>query len=132
MAAPPYRLVLMDIQMSILDGYAATHKIRKDARFDVLPIITMTANAMAGDRDKALAAGMNAHVAKPIDVVELFEVLGRWVQVPQARRSLVPQAVHDAESARENLSGLPPLPSVDTRAGLARIGGKVTVYRKIL
>jgi HPt (histidine-containing phosphotransfer) domain-containing protein len=92
----------------------------------------MTANAMAGDREKALAAGLNAHVVKPIDVAELFEVLGRWVQVPQARRSPEFQAVHEAESAREDLSGLPALPSVDTQAGMARIGGKVTVYRKIL
>jgi CheY-like chemotaxis protein len=125
--------VLMDIQMPVLDGYAATGEIRKDARFEALPIIAMTANAMAGDRDKALEAGMNDHVAKPIDVAELFEVLGRWVQVPEERRSPAPQAVEDSEATTaEDASTLPALPGVDTSSGLARVGGKVSVYRKIL
>ena len=124
--------VFMDIQMPVLDGYAATGEIRKDARFNALPIIAMTANAMAGDRDKALAAGMNDHVAKPIDVVELFEVLGRWVQVPEARRSSEPPAVEGPQTAPEEASSLPVLPGVDTQSGLARVGGKVAVYRKIL
>ena len=64
--------VLMDIQMPVMDGYAGSRKIRKDGRFGALPVIAMTANAMAGDQEKALEAGMNDHVAKPIDVVEFF------------------------------------------------------------
>jgi len=124
--------VLMDIQMPVMDGYAATGEIRKDARFEALPVIAMTANAMAGDRDKALAAGMNDHVAKPIDVAELFAVLCRRLQVPEARRAAEPEAVDVPEATAEEASSLPALPGLDTRSGLARVGGKVSVYRKIL
>ena len=115
-----------------MDGYAATQEIRKDARFETLPIIAMTANAMAGDRDKALAAGMNDHVAKPIDVAELFQVLGRWVQILEGRRPSTLQVVIEGEAAAEEAASLSVLPGVDTQSGLARVGGKVTVYRKIL
>jgi CheY-like chemotaxis protein len=125
--------VLMDIQMPVMDGYAATLEIRKDARFEALPVIAMTASAMAADRDKALAAGMNDHVAKPIDVGELFGVLGRWIQqVPDTRRVADPQSVDLYESTAAETSSLPKLPGVDTQSGLARVGGKVGVYRKIL
>ncbi len=60
-----YDAVLMDVQMPVMDGYTATREIRKDERFKELPIIAMTAHAMAGDEDKSLEAGMNGHVAKP-------------------------------------------------------------------
>ena len=71
--------VLMDVQMPVMDGYTAAGRIREQSRFKDLPVIAMTANAMAGDRDKALQAGMNDHVAKPIDVKHLFETLCKWV-----------------------------------------------------
>jgi CheY-like chemotaxis protein len=124
--------VLMDIQMPVLDGYTATREIRKDARFDALPIIAMTANAMAGDREKALDAGMNDHVAKPIDVAQLFEVLGRWVQVSKERLADEPPAAPAPPAVEEDPASLPALPGVDIQSGLARVGGKVRVYCKIL
>ena len=68
--------VLMDIQMPGMDGYEATRVIRHQLGLTALPIIAMTANAMAGDRRKSMAAGMNAHIAKPIDVELLFRTLG--------------------------------------------------------
>lgn len=75
-----YDYVLMDIQMPYMDGYMATKTIRSfaDAKFSKLPIIAMTANAFAEDRDKAIAAGMDAHLAKPINVKELFRVLKKF------------------------------------------------------
>jgi two-component system, sensor histidine kinase and response regulator len=73
-----YDLVLMDMQMPVMDGIEATRAIRADPRFDSLPIIAMTANAMAADRERCLEAGMNDHIAKPIDPEELFGVLLRW------------------------------------------------------
>lgn len=57
----------MDIQMPIMDGYQATRLIRKDNRFNALPIIAMTANAMNTDRAESLKAGMNEHIGKPFD-----------------------------------------------------------------
>jgi signal transduction histidine kinase/CheY-like chemotaxis protein len=74
----PYDLVLMDMQMPVMDGIEATRVIRSDPRFKNLPIIAMTANAMAADRDKCLDAGMNDHIPKPIDPQELFRVLSQW------------------------------------------------------
>ncbi|CAK0763538.1 two-component system, sensor histidine kinase and response regulator [Gammaproteobacteria bacterium] len=73
-----YDAVLMDVQMPVMDGYEATRRIRRDIRLDV-PIIAMTANAMVGDREKCLHAGMNDHVAKPIDPQHLFQTLQRWI-----------------------------------------------------
>ena len=69
-----YDAVLMDIQMPVMDGYQATRRIRDDISTS-LPVIGMTANAMDSDIEQCLAAGMNAHVAKPVDPQRLLEVL---------------------------------------------------------
>jgi CheY-like chemotaxis protein len=61
-----------------MDGYTATRLLRENPAWRNLPVIAMTANAMLGDREKVLAAGMNDHVAKPIDVQELYRALSRW------------------------------------------------------
>ena len=73
-----YDLVLMDCQMPVLDGYAATIELRKDPRHEALPIIAMTANAMTRDVQQALDAGMNDHIAKPLDIGAMFAVLLKW------------------------------------------------------
>jgi PAS domain S-box-containing protein len=72
--------VLMDCQMPLMDGYAATRAIRLQAQWQQLPIIAMTANAMTGDREQALAAGMNDHIAKPLDIGSMFQTIARWVK----------------------------------------------------
>jgi two-component system sensor histidine kinase/response regulator len=83
-----YDLVLMDMQMPVMDGIEATRIIRTDPRFNSLPIIAMTANAMAADRDQCLEAGMNDHVAKPIDPEQLFRVLLHWTADRVTEKSL--------------------------------------------
>ena len=77
-----YDMVLMDIQMPVMDGYVATHHIRELPRNDVLtlPIVAMTANAFPEDLNKAIDAGMNEHIAKPIDLSVLYQVLNRWLK----------------------------------------------------
>ena len=75
-----YDLVLMDIQMPEMDGLAATQAIRREARFNDLPIVAMTAHAMAGDRELSLKAGMNDHINKPINLLELFQSLAKWIR----------------------------------------------------
>ena len=82
-----YDVVLMDMQMPVMDGYAATREIRKDERYKDLPIIAMTAHAMAGDEDKSLQAGMNGHVTKPIDPDQLFATLQKWIK-PSEKRAI--------------------------------------------
>ncbi len=80
-----YDIVLMDVQMPVMDGYTATQLIRKNKKWKDLPVIAMTANAMGGDRERALNAGMNDHISKPIDVNLLYDVVGRWLKdkIPQ-------------------------------------------------
>ena len=79
--AGTYDLILMDIQMPVMDGYEATRRIRalNDPAKAGIPIVAMTANAFEEDRQRAFEAGMNAHVAKPIDVPELMETLQRFL-----------------------------------------------------
>jgi CheY-like chemotaxis protein/two-component sensor histidine kinase len=76
-AGTPFDAVLMDIQMPVMDGYAATREIREVLGLKTLPIIAMTANALESDRQDCLAAGMNEHVGKPFDVAQLVAVIRR-------------------------------------------------------
>jgi CheY-like chemotaxis protein len=73
-----YDLVLMDIQMPVMDGIAATKALRSDARFNDLPIIAVTANALSDERELCLNAGMQAYLVKPIDRQTLYEALVKW------------------------------------------------------
>src|SRR5262249_3571017 len=82
---PLFDVVLMDLQMPEMDGFQATSALRADARFARLPIISMTAHATLEERQRCLAAGMNAHVAKPIDPALLFDTLPRFYQPPSER-----------------------------------------------
>jgi signal transduction histidine kinase/DNA-binding response OmpR family regulator/HPt (histidine-containing phosphotransfer) domain-containing protein len=71
--------VLMDCQMPVMDGYVATRLIRINPRYATLPILAMTANALTGEREKVMAAGMNDQIIKPIDVAEMFVTMARWI-----------------------------------------------------
>ena len=75
----PVDIVLMDLQMPVLDGYEATRLIRANRRFDTLPVVAMTAHAMAEERDRCLALGMNDHVAKPINPEVLYRTVAKVV-----------------------------------------------------
>jgi len=79
--AESFDLVLMDIQMPVMDGLSATRLIRKHKTAQALPIVAMTAHAMLGDREKSLAAGMNDHLTKPIEMDKLIVMLNRWLKV---------------------------------------------------
>ncbi|MBF0175730.1 MAG: response regulator [Magnetococcales bacterium] len=94
LAEESFDAVLMDIQMPEMDGYEATRKIRENPAWTTLPIIAMTANALAGDREKCLAVGMNEHIAKPIDPRVLYSTLTRWIKppLPTVEQPVVAQA----------------------------------------
>jgi CheY-like chemotaxis protein len=77
--ASPVDLILMDVMMPEMDGYATTAAIRDMPQFDDLPIIMVTAKAMAGDREKSLASGASDYVTKPVDADELLTCIGRWL-----------------------------------------------------
>jgi signal transduction histidine kinase/CheY-like chemotaxis protein len=126
LARKPFDAVLMDWQMPVMDGFEATRRIRSDPAFALLPILAMTANAMAGDREKCLAAGMNDHIAKPIEVDALLGTLARWVS--QARGPATP-----VTSATPSPATQPPdLPGVDTTTALRRLRGNLPLYRNLL
>ena len=135
-----YDAVLMDIQMPVMDGHAATREIRNweskiqnpNSRIENIPIIAMTAHAMAGDEAKSLQAGMNGHVTKPIDPDQLFAVLAKWISpthpTPQEGGSAA--AAVEVQTTEE---GLPEsLPGFDLETGLKRLGGNRKLYRKLL
>ncbi|MEY3280955.1 MAG: hypothetical protein RL674_940 [Pseudomonadota bacterium] len=125
-----YDLVLMDVQMTVMDGVSATIEIRKDAKNNALPIIAMTANAMKQDREKCVAAGMNGHIAKPIDPNELFSTLLAWIKPkPHFNSSKVSQAMK-SEVLQEVI--LPIVDGLDVELGLQRVIGKKTLYMNML
>jgi CheY-like chemotaxis protein/HPt (histidine-containing phosphotransfer) domain-containing protein len=126
LAAQPFDGVLMDCQMPVLDGYAATRELRRQSRWKALPVIAMTANAMVGDRDRAIAAGMDDHIAKPIKVEEMFATLARWIR-PAADGVAAPAAAVDA--GRNPLTGVA---GIDCRAGVAAMMGDDALYRHLL
>jgi signal transduction histidine kinase/CheY-like chemotaxis protein/HPt (histidine-containing phosphotransfer) domain-containing protein len=78
-AAEPYNLILMDVQMPVLDGLETTRAIRRNANWNNLPIIAMTAHAMIGDRERCLQAGMNAYISKPVQQAGLIEVIEQYL-----------------------------------------------------
>jgi CheY-like chemotaxis protein len=122
-----YDAVLMDCQMPVMDGFEATRQIRRNAYYADLPILAMTANAMVGDKEKCLEAGMNAHIPKPIDVNQLFKVLAQWIKPRSLRRALA-AAVPKPAVAIE----LPALPGVDMEAVLKRLMGNSMQYKRLL
>jgi signal transduction histidine kinase/DNA-binding response OmpR family regulator/HPt (histidine-containing phosphotransfer) domain-containing protein len=126
-----YDLVLMDIQMHEVDGLSATRRIRALPEFAALPIVAMTAHAMAGDREKSLAAGMNDHVVKPIDPGLLFAALLRWIDPRRLQGRALP-AIMPVETDDDpgGADALPPIRGIDWDAALARAGGRPARLRR--
>jgi PAS domain S-box-containing protein len=125
--ANDYDAVLMDMQMPVMDGVEATRILRRDPRFESLPIIAMTANAMAADRILCLEAGMNDHIAKPIDPEQLFGVLLRWIKRPDGDGKAPARAAGAA--TRDDT---PAIPGIDVASGLRRTGGNPKRYGALL
>ena len=121
--------VLMDCQMPVMDGYTATRMIRENAAWLDLPVLAMTANNMAGDREKALEAGMNDHIPKPLNIEDMFVTMARWIKPGHARGTVPSQSV-PTTATPETLPET--LPGIDIRAGLATAAGKKSLYLKLL
>jgi PAS domain S-box-containing protein len=148
-----YDAVLMDVQMPVMDGHTATREIRawedkreaeiakpegnaseaRSARVPHIPIIAMTAHAMAGDAEKSFAAGMNGHVTKPIDPDQLFAELMKWITPDGKAAADLPASAVAPENRRAAETDLPDtLAGFDLADGLQRLQGNRALYRKLI
>lgn len=134
-----YDCVLMDVQMPEMDGLEATRQIRTLAakpglqRLASLPIIAMTALAMTQDEDRSRAAGMNDHVAKPIDPEKLISILAKWIAQNGGQTSTAAASPGAPHSAAQDLAAdLARMTSIDAKEGIRRIGGNPEAYKKQL
>ena len=129
-----YSLVLMDIQMPVMDGLKAARTIRADFNYQQLPILAMTANAMSGDEERSLAAGMQGHIAKPIDEQQLIKAIIKWAvpgdytnnQQPEA-----PAATEEDEPAKPPVR-IPQVKGIEFEAALKRLQYNVELYLKLV
>jgi two-component system sensor histidine kinase/response regulator len=128
LAAAKYDLVLMDMQMPVMDGITATVEVRKQPALSALPVVAMTANAMQVDRDRCLAAGMNDHIAKPIEPEDLWKALVKWIAPRQSGELAMPKhpVMPEELELPSDIDGL------DMVSGLRRVLGKKQVYLSML
>ncbi|MEO8807861.1 MAG: response regulator, partial [Burkholderiaceae bacterium] len=114
-----------DCQMPVMDGYKATRMLRATPEWQKLPVIAMTASALAEDRDRALASGMNAHITKPIHIESMLATMARWIGTrsssPPGKASLTGDAAAAASAS-----------AIDTADGLDHCAGDAGLYRRLL
>lgn len=136
-----YDLVLMDMQMPVMDGVAASIEIRKNPQFDNLPIIAMTANARLEDKEKCLQVGMQDHISKPIDPEELFRALLKWIKpqdsvvdfdAQKVSHFSSEEALTDNKNNEVDLGGILSIDELDVELGLQRVLNNKTLYLKML
>lgn len=126
-----YDIVLMDLQMPVKDGYEASKEIREDKRFDDLPIVAMTADAMAGVKEQVFEVKMNDYIPKPINPTELYEALVRWISFKEREHFKVKEDVHTDKAQLKELI-FEKLIDFNVAAGLDRIKNNLKLYYKLL
>ena len=124
-----YDAVFMDVQMPIMDGYEATRRIRQwegaEELSNHIPIIALTAHALAGEEEKCLSAGMDGYLSKPLDEGELQQMLVRWLPDQQGEK----ERGNPSLSKSSHYGGVEIL---DTKSAIKRLGGRRQLYAKIV
>ena len=124
-----FDMVLMDIQMPRMDGITATGKIRElGEAYKNLPIIAMTANAMVGDREKSLDAGMDDHISKPVNPEKLYACLNRWI----GSGPIEEHEIHVPQRTAPDPALEDKLPGFDTQAALKQVGGNLSLLGSLI
>jgi len=122
-----FDLVLMDIQMPEMDGYRATRAIRRQYESDKLPIIAMTAYALAGDKERCLAVGMNDFISKPVEPDEFYKVLTKWLKNISYRKGML------KSSNNSPVTSFPKnIPGIELKVGLNKLRNNQSLYLKLL
>ena len=133
---PPdhYAAVLMDLQMPVMDGYEATRLLRLDARYVGLPILAMTAHAMADERQRCMVLGMNGHISKPIDPAVLYTTLAELHAARAGTRPgpTTPSLIGAGASSDKDDRVLPDIAGLDAQVGLRYAGGNAAFYARML
>ncbi len=124
-----FDILLLDMQMPVMDGYTAIKHIRAQSRFDQLPVLALTANAMSDDEERSLALGMNGHISKPIDPEELMAALVNWIKPDKNRLGALTAPI---ASSLEISNDLTDLPGLKVRAALGRLSGDEGLYQQLL
>ena len=125
----PFDVVLMDVQMPVMDGYEATRRIRAEKWGKGIPVIAMTAHALNEERQKALEAGMDDHISKPIDPEAMFETICKYYH-GKTSQNQEQERTGPAISHEETV--LPAIEGIDMEAGLRRVAGNRLLYVDLL
>ncbi len=121
--ADHYHLILMDLQMPEMDGFEATRRLRADSRYVELPIVAMTAHALAEERQRGLDMGMNDYLTKPFEPDRLFALLASYFSN---------KASGEAMQSEQAPTELPAIPGINIQQGVKRCGGSADFYRQML
>ncbi|MCZ8235923.1 MAG: response regulator [Inhella sp.] len=127
---PAFDLIFMDVHMPVMDGFTATRALRRDPRWAQVPVIAMTANVLAEDRERCTASGMNDFVPKPVDVNALAAAVRRWL--PSLPTGTAPPIGPVPVANDPRLAPLQRIQGLDVRAGLRRCGHKPELYLELL
>lgn len=126
-----YDCILMDIQMPVMDGYTTTRKIRAQEKYNSMPILAMTANVMADDKEKAKQAGMDDHIIKPVNPEEMFKTLLRWIQ-PCKRSIPIPTEEENTSLQSNPTIDINNVPGINVEVGLQHVSGNSQLLEKLL